>query len=112
MALTFLRDHGASTQQALAATLQIDRTNLVGLLNELERAGLIARRRSEEDRRRHVVEVTPLGTQRLDEAECALAGTEDEILGALDAAQREQLYQLLQQATRAHVLDCAAAARE
>jgi hypothetical protein len=35
---------------------------------------------------------------------------EDDVLGALDADQREQLYQLLQQATAGHVLDCSAAA--
>ena len=36
VALTVLRDGGGSTQQALSTTLQIDGTNLVGLLNELE----------------------------------------------------------------------------
>jgi DNA-binding MarR family transcriptional regulator len=89
--------------------LQIDRTNLVGLLNELERDGLVERRRTAEDRRRHIVELTPEGTARLREAECALAAAEEEVLGALDADQRELLYQLLQQATAGHVVDCAAA---
>jgi DNA-binding MarR family transcriptional regulator len=41
VALTMLRDGGASTQQALSTTLQIDSTNLVGLLNELEADKLI-----------------------------------------------------------------------
>jgi hypothetical protein len=31
------------------------------------------------------------------------------VFGALDAEQREMLYQLLQQATAGHVLDCIAA---
>ncbi len=34
------------------------------------------------------------------------------MLGALDADQRETLYQLLAQATTSHVVDCAAAAAE
>jgi tagatose-1,6-bisphosphate aldolase len=42
----------------------------------------------------------------------ALAATEDEVLGALDADQRETLYQLLAQATTSHVVDCASAAAE
>ena len=42
----------------------------------------------------------------------ALAATEDEVLGALDADQRETLYQLLAQATPSHVVDCASAAAE
>jgi DNA-binding MarR family transcriptional regulator len=109
VALTVLRDHGSPTQQALAAVLQTDRTNLIGLLNQLEADGLILRRRSSEDRRRHIVELTSDGAQRLNEAESALAEAEDEVLGALDAEQRETLYGLLQQATTSHVVDCGSA---
>jgi MarR family transcriptional regulator, lower aerobic nicotinate degradation pathway regulator len=112
VALTVLRDYGSPTQQVLAAALQTDRTNLIGLLNELETDGLILRRRSTEDRRRHFVELTDQGAERLGEAEAALAAAEDEVLGALDADQRETLYQLLAQATTSHVVDCAAAAAE
>lgn len=110
VALTVLRDHGSPTQQVLAAALHTDRTNLIGLLNELESDGLILRRRSSEDRRRHIVELTGEGLARLTKAESALAAAEDEVLSALDAEQREQLYSLLQQATTSHVVDCAAAA--
>jgi DNA-binding MarR family transcriptional regulator len=112
VALTVLRDYGSPTQQALAAALKTDRTNLIGLLNELETDGLVLRRRSTEDRRRHFVELTEDGGERLAEAEAALAAVEDEVLGALDADQRETLYQLLAQATTSHVVDCAAAAGE
>jgi DNA-binding MarR family transcriptional regulator len=112
VALTVLREHGSPTQQALGAALQTDRTNLIGLLNELETDGLILRRRSTEDRRRHFVELTGDGTKRLAEAEAALAAAEDEVLGALDAEQRESLYQLLAQATSSHVVDCAGAVAE
>src|ERR1700722_7018579 len=112
VALTVLRDHGSPTQQALGEALQTDRTNLIGLLNELETDGLILRRRSSEDRRRHIVELTHAGSLRLSEAETALAAAEDEVLGALDSEQRELLYSLLQQATTSQVLDCAAAAGE
>ncbi len=99
LTLTVLRDLGGSTQQALATRLSIDRTNLVGLLNELETEGLIERRRSPEDRRRHIVEITPPGRETLAKAEFALAAVEDQVLAALDTEQREALYQLLVQAT-------------
>ena len=112
VALTVLRDHGGSTQQALSTTLQIDRTNLVGLLNELEAETLIERRRSSEDRRRHIVELTEAGRELLAKAEFALATVEDEVLGRLDDDERETLYRLLQQATSDRVVDCAEAVTE
>jgi DNA-binding MarR family transcriptional regulator len=112
IALTVLRDQGGSTQAALATTLQIDRTNLVGLLNELECQELIARRRSSEDRRRHIVELTDAGAQLLAQAEFALTAAEDDVLAALDREQREQLYSLLQLATAESGASCAAAATD
>jgi DNA-binding MarR family transcriptional regulator len=112
VALTVLRELGSPTQQALGAALQTDRTNLIGLLNELETDGLILRRRSSEDRRRHFVELTADGAAGLAEAEAALTAAEDEVLGALDADGRETLYKLLAQATSSHVLECPAAAGE
>src|SRR5258706_1716174 len=109
VALTVLREGGGSTQQALAATLEMDGTNIVGLLNELEAKQLIERRRSPEDRRRHLVEVTDAGAEQLAKAEFALSPAEDEVLGALDDSQRETLYSLLQQAAAGTVVSCTAA---
>ena len=106
VALTVLRDRGGSTQQALAATLEMDGTNIVGLLNELEARQLIERRRSPEDRRRHLVEVTDAGAEQLAKAEFALSAVEDEVLSALDENQRETLYSLLQQAARGSDVSC------
>ncbi|MFF5177281.1 MarR family winged helix-turn-helix transcriptional regulator [Micromonospora sp. NPDC000316] len=98
VALTVLRDGGGTSQQSLATTLEMDSTNIVGLLNDLEAMRLVERRRSPEDRRRHVVDLTKEGAKRLSQAECALAGAEDEVLGALDPAERETLYELLRRA--------------
>jgi DNA-binding MarR family transcriptional regulator len=96
VALTVLRDRGGSTQQALATTLEMDATNVVGLLNDLEADGLVERKRSPEDRRRHIVQLTDAGTERLAKAEFVLATAEDEVLTGLDSEQREELYKLLQ----------------
>jgi DNA-binding MarR family transcriptional regulator len=113
VALTVLRAAGGvAGQQELAAALQIDRTNVVGLLNELESEGLILRRRASEDRRRHIVELTAAGAERLSAAEAAIGAAEDEVLGALTERQREQLFELLRKAAAGHALDCAGAAAE
>jgi DNA-binding MarR family transcriptional regulator len=113
VALTVLRaTGGVAGQQELAAALGIDRTNLVGLLNDLEAEGLILRRRASEDRRRHIVELTAAGGERLAAAEVAVGTAEDEILGALTTRQREQLFELLQKAAAGRAPDCTEAAVE
>jgi DNA-binding MarR family transcriptional regulator len=107
IALTLLgKQGGSSTQQALALSLHIDRTNLVGLLNELEGKRLVLRRRSDEDRRQHIVELTKRGERELDKAERRFAVAETEVLGALDAEEREQLHELLSRATTGQAIEC------
>lgn len=110
VALTVLRQRGESTQQALSELLQIDRTNLVGLLNELEAERLIERRRSEQDRRRHIVRLTATGGRRLARIELGLQAVEDQVLANLDAGQRDQLAELLALATGGAALDIVEAA--
>jgi DNA-binding MarR family transcriptional regulator len=106
IAMMLLREQdGTSTQQSLAASLRIDRTNVVGLLNELEGKRLVVRRRSEEDRRRHIVQLTKRGENELSKAERRFAVTEEEVLGALDKEERETLYTLLSRATKGRA-DC------
>ncbi|MET8350804.1 MarR family winged helix-turn-helix transcriptional regulator [Micromonospora sp. NPDC005206] len=108
VALTVLRDGGGTSQQALARTLAMDGTNIVGLLNDLESMQLVQRRRSAADRRRHVVELTDDGAKRLSEAECAIAAVENEVLGALEPDDREKLYLLLRQAASGTTVACEA----
>jgi MarR family transcriptional regulator, lower aerobic nicotinate degradation pathway regulator len=100
VALTMLRDNQEVTQQSLASILQIDGTNVVGLLNELESSGLVTRRRAAEDRRRHVVELTDEGRERLARAEFVLAAVENQVLSALTSDERQQLAALLHRAAR------------
>ena len=99
IALTVMRDLGETSQANLAEALRLDRTNLVGLLNELEQANLVERRRSPEDRRRHVVALTGAGRRHLEKLEKALAGVEAEVLSGLDFEQRATLHSLLHLAT-------------
>src|SRR6478735_12078115 len=99
IALTLLDLVGEQSQSDLAEALRVDRTNLVGLLNDLETANLIERRRSPHDRRRHTVSLTPAGTRRLAEVQNALAAAEQRVLSVLDAEQQATLHALLQQVT-------------
>ena len=106
MTLAMLRDHGGCSQQALTSMLEMDATNVVGLLNELEAENLVERRRSPQDRRRHVVELTDVGVKQLTKAELALAAVENEVFGALNIDQRQTLYNMLQQVIGGDELRC------
>src|SRR3954449_9893046 len=94
-ALIELRDRGELTQQSLCGQLHLDPTNLVAILNELEQEGYATRRRDPEDRRRHLVEVSRKGVAVIDKVSEVMDGVEDELLGGLDAAEREQLEGIL-----------------
>jgi DNA-binding MarR family transcriptional regulator len=99
IALTLLRDLGEQNQSDLSGTLGVDATNVVALLNELEAEGLIERRRSVTDRRRHTVSLTKAGMRRLAEIEGLLSGVEQRVLSSLSARDQAQLYRLLSHAT-------------
>jgi MarR family transcriptional regulator, temperature-dependent positive regulator of motility len=98
MTLSYLRDHDGCPQQELGEALCMEANNVVLLLNELEDRGHITRRRDPDDRRRHLVELTPLGRRTLVRGERVQERIEDEVLQALDARERASLRQLLARA--------------
>jgi DNA-binding MarR family transcriptional regulator len=97
-ALAYLRDYEEVTQQTLVEGLCIDTNYCVLLLNDLESADLVERRRDPSDRRRHLVTMTDEGRIALHRAEAAQQTLEDEILGALDEEERATLAHLLRKA--------------
>jgi DNA-binding MarR family transcriptional regulator len=98
IALDYLREQGESTQQQMGRSLMLDPNNTVILLNDLEEAGHVLRRRDPSDRRRHIVEMTPKGARALAHAERKLETVEDEVLGNLNASERTTLRDLLAKA--------------
>jgi DNA-binding MarR family transcriptional regulator len=82
-------------QQALGERLRLEPSKLVSLLNALEIEGLATRRRDPSDRRRHLVEITDRGRERLEQAEDRAERIESDLLARLSDAEREQLRRLL-----------------
>ena len=95
LALGYVRDRGAVSQQELETGLLMDANSVVLLLNEAEAAGLSVRRRDPADRRRHMVELTDAGKLAVERAEKAREGIEDEVLSDLSAEERKALRRLL-----------------
>src|SRR5580704_12510455 len=101
--LAYLRDHPEVSQQTLVSELCIDTNTGVLVLNDLEDAEFVERRRDPADRRRHIVDITAEGLAALEAAELAQGSIEDEILGGLSREERAMLRQLLMLALESHV---------
>ena len=104
VALVYLRESTRATQQRLAQTLMLDANNCVILLNGLEEEGLIERTRDPEDRRRHIVAITPAGQKALEKAERQLETLQDDVLANLSSDERDELRDLLAKAMQDHSL--------
>jgi DNA-binding MarR family transcriptional regulator len=100
VSLAYVRDHDACPQQDLAEAFCMDANNVVLLLNELEQLGYVTRLRDPSDRRRHLVQLTATGRTALARAERAQSAMEDEVLEALEPAERAKLQELLSRALR------------
>lgn len=91
-----IADEGPLSQQELGDRLRVDRTTIVALVDELERRGLVARRRNPEDRRAYALEATGEGRRWVRRTSAALARAESALLEGLEPAEREELVRLLQ----------------
>jgi DNA-binding MarR family transcriptional regulator len=94
--LTSLAEQGAASQATLGRRLWIDRSDLHAILNELERDGLVARIRDEQDRRRNLVTLTPAGTAALKRLDKRVEAAQRALLKPLSATDRRELVRLLE----------------
>ena len=95
IALGFIRDHPGVSQQELEAAMFMDANAVVLLLNELESARYLIRRRDPQDRRRHIIEMTATGRHALERADKARETLDDEVLAVLSPEERTNLRKLI-----------------
>jgi DNA-binding MarR family transcriptional regulator len=107
-AILLALDEGShETQGAIADALGYDRGQLVGLLDELEKRGLVERRRDPDDRRRHLVQMTAEGKRTLRRLRSLARELEDDFLEPLSDAERDKLHALLLKLVAKHEPRCA-----
>jgi DNA-binding MarR family transcriptional regulator len=93
--LVHLAETEGLTQQQLAASMRIHRNVMVGLVDELERSGLVERRRHPEDRRAHALHLTDRARDVLPAARQVAEAHNDELLAPLNRQQRRDLMTIL-----------------
>ncbi|MBP2473946.1 DNA-binding MarR family transcriptional regulator [Crossiella equi] len=90
------------TQQALGERLGIAPSRMVAFVDDLERRGLLERKRNPADRRAYALHLTEHGHTALAEALREAAAHDAELLAPLAEAERAQLHDLLSRLARAH----------
>ena len=96
--LAVLATDQPDSQQELARLMGKAPPIIVAAVDELEKKGLVARRRDERDRRRSVVEMTDAGREMLARADVIADDLIADIFGALSAGERAALHDTLRRA--------------
>jgi DNA-binding MarR family transcriptional regulator len=83
------------SQGELARAMNVDRTTMVALIDDLQLKGLVQRRQDPDDRRKNVVELTNAGCGTVREAAEAVGRAERDFLAPLSTAEAAQFKQTL-----------------
>ena len=89
MVLTGLVEHPVRTQAALAQAIKADKSRIIGVLDDLQRRGLIRRQADAADRRVHLLSLTADGDRLRRSVEAAIRRAEEEVLAVLPPPDRE-----------------------
>lgn len=94
-ALSIIVGEPGLTQTQLADALQIERSNLVTIIDELAGRGLIIRAPVAQDRRRHALMPTTAGQQLAAKAKASAAEHESSLFACLTEAEKMELQRIL-----------------
>ncbi|GHJ99454.1 MarR family winged helix-turn-helix transcriptional regulator [Streptomyces sp. NPDC003753] len=93
--LSAVRDLAPVAQADLGRGIALDPKDLVGILNDLQAAGLVLREPDPRDRRKNAVSLTEEGARLLKRCEKAAREANDTLLAPLSANERDRFMDLL-----------------
>ncbi|AYF78496.1 MarR family transcriptional regulator [Nocardia yunnanensis] len=92
--LTYLAERAEVSQQEMANAMEIDRSEVVRLIDSLEKAGLVTRTRDPEDRRKYRLAITAAGERLRAQTDIKILEATDVLLARLTPAERQTLHRL------------------
>jgi MarR family transcriptional regulator, lower aerobic nicotinate degradation pathway regulator len=93
--LAALEEWGPASQANLGRGTSIDRSDVVTVLSELERRGLVQRTVDPSHRRRNIVSITRAGSEQLHALDDVVDEVQERVLAPLSQNERRQLTKLL-----------------
>ncbi len=94
--LTTLAEQPVRTQAALAQAIGADKSRIISDLDELQQRGLIERQPDADDRRVHLLSLTPEGSRVRQSIQAAIRRREEHVLAVLPPDDREAFLRSLQ----------------
>jgi DNA-binding MarR family transcriptional regulator len=96
--LMVVAQKGPCAQRDISEALDVDPSDLVSMLDQLEQTGFIERRRDPDDRRRNTIVITADGTKAAKRISELAARAEAAALERLSVAERAELTRLIRRA--------------
>lgn len=93
--LSAVADEEPVAQADLVRAVRLDPKDMVGVLNDLQAAGLVERAPDPGDRRKNAVTLTPEGARLVAACATAARAANDELLAPLSTAERERFLEML-----------------
>jgi DNA-binding MarR family transcriptional regulator len=94
--LWLIKGNAGVSQVSLAAALGMDRATMMSVVDRLEERGLVIRKRSNTDRRRQKLYLTPAGQNMLRKVKARIAKHEERLKSLFTAAELSALLAALQ----------------
>jgi MarR family transcriptional regulator, lower aerobic nicotinate degradation pathway regulator len=93
--LASLQEFGPASQVEVGGHANLDRSDVVAVVDELVDRGFVERSADPVDRRRNIITITRAGRAHLRRLDKVLARAQDELLTPLSSTQRKELIRLL-----------------
>ena len=100
--LSVVKERGPISQREVCDWLGLHASDMVELVDHLERLGWVERRRDATDRRRYQLTITPEGRTTLARYDAIAAQAEDVVLEPLSETERRRLIELVTKVVSSH----------